>query len=418
MEYWKSKLEEYTERCDFQGLPKSTCKLNGHLNEQRPYGRKNAVINGSIFKQLTSITNGSSLRLPAFITLAWHKTLHVYGSGIHTITATNLASYNRKLIPLILDHSRPETNILKEIEVEMKNAFAENLSLDPSELWDSFCDGLILWGDADNINVKINVPLILNLKLRQNNEAFDIMISYNFNLFETTLIDGILDYFGTAVEKLVRGEYQNLMLSSIDFLPKEQQNRIEKWNDETTGNFSETKRLHHLVEEAAEATPQKVAVICQETCLTYNQLNQKANQLGHLLHFKEGVKVEQFIALFLDKTETLLMTILGIWKSGAAYIPIDPTYPDERVKFILEDTSAKIVITNERHKERLSRIFNEDKFKLTIMDVEKLFAMAERESVDNLNIPLKSTQLAYVTYTSGNFIVKIIGFISLTMLSF
>lgn len=395
MQYWKSKLEEYTERCDFKGLPKPT--YNGHhAEEQQPYGQRNAVINGSTFKQLSALTNRSYLRLPAFMSLAWHKTLNVYGNGIHTITATNLASYNRKLVPLILDHSREETDVLKEIEMEMKNSFAENLGLDPSELWESFCDGLILWGEAD-YHIKINVPLILNLRMRENNEAFDVMISYNYNLFETTLIDGILDYFRTVVEKLVHGEYQ----SSIDFLPKEQKDRIEQWNDQTTGHFSESKRLNHLVEEAAEATPNKLAVVCQETRLTYKELNEKANQLGRLLHFKEEVKVEQFIALFLDKTETLLMTILGIWKSGATYIPIDPTYPDERVKFILEDTSAKIIITNDRHKERLLRVFADEKFKLKIMDVEHLLAMAEKEPVDNLDIPLKSTQLAYVTYTSG-----------------
>lgn len=401
MEYWKSKLEEYTERCDFRGLPKPISKLNA--KEQWPYGHKNAVINGSIFKQLSAIANRSNLRLPAFISLAWHKTLNVYGNGTHTITATNLSSYNRKLVPLILDHSRDELDILKEIEMEMKNSFAENLSLDPSELWESFCDGLILWGDAD-YHTKINVPLILNLRVGQSNEAFDIMISYNCNLFETTLIDGILDYFRTVVEKLVLEEHRNSLVSSssIDFLPKEQKNRIEQWNDETTGNFSETKRLHHLVEEAAEATPDKLAVICQETSLTYKEFNGRANQLGHLLHFKKGVKVEEFIALFLDKTEILLMTILGIWKSGAAYIPIDPTYPDERVKFILEDTNAKMIITNERHMKRLFRVFAEYKVELEIINVGNLFAMAEKEPVDNLNLPLKSNQLAYITYTSGN----------------
>lgn len=394
-------MEEFTERCDFQGLPKPTSKLNGYIKEQQPYGHKSTVINGSIFKQLSAITNKSYLRLPAFISLAWHKTLHVYGNGIHTITATNLSSYNRKLVPLILDHSRDEMDILDEIEIEMKNSFSENLSLDPSELWESFCDGLILWGDAD-YQVKINVPLILNLRIGQSNEAFDIMISYNCNLFETTLVDGILTYFGTVVEKLASEQLENLILSSIDFLPNEQKNRIERWNDETTGNFSETKRLHHLVEEAAGSTPDKLAVICQETRLTYKELNERANQLGHLLHGKEGVEVEQFIALFLDKTETLLLTILGIWKCGAAYIPIDWTYPDERIKFILEDTNAKMIITNERHRERLSRIFSDEKFQLKIMDVEILLAMAEKEPVDNLHLSLQSNQLAYVTYTSGN----------------
>lgn len=407
MEYWKSKSEEYTERCDFRGLPKSTCAINGYLKEQRPYSHRNTKLNGSTFKQLFAI-NKFHLKLPAFVNFAWHKTLHVYGNGIHTVTATNLATYNHepKLVPLILDHSRhSEVEILKEIEIEMKNSITNNLTLDPSELWDNFCDGLILWGDEDFF-MKLNVPLVLKLKLGQNNDAFDIMISYDHNLFDSNIIDGILDYFVNVVEKLVNEGHQKLMLPSINFLPPEKQRKqIEQWNDESTGNFSETKRLHHLVEEAAEATPDKSAIICQKTCLTYKELNGRANQLAHYLHFKEGVKVEQFIALFLDKTEALLITILGIWKSGAAYIPIDSTYPDERVKFILEDTNAKIIITNERHRQRLLTVFSEDKFDLQIIDVESLFELAKNEPMDNLNIPLESTQLAYVTYTSGNYLI-------------
>lgn len=403
MEYWKSKSEEYTERCDFQGLPKSTHSLNGYLKKEVPYTHRNSVINGSTFKQLSAVTTKSNLRLPAFINLAWHKTLHVYGNGIHTITAT-LASYNQvlKLVPHIFDHSKhPEADILNDIETDMKNSVTKNLTLDPSDLWDNFCDGLIIYGDSHFL-IKANVPLILKLKVGQKNDAFDIEIAYNAHLFNTTIIDGILSYFRSVVEKLSNGACQNLMLSSIDFLPEEQKKRIEEWNDATTGSFSETKRLHHLVEEAADATPEKLAVICEESSLTYKELNERSNRLAHFLHFKKDVKIEQFIALFLDKTEILLMTILGIWKCGAAYIPIDPTYPDERVKFILEDTSAKIIITNERHRERLCKIFSEDKFKLKIMEVESLFKMAEKEPANNLNIQLESTQLAYVTYTSGN----------------
>lgn len=401
MEYWKAKSEEYTERCDFQGLPKTTGTINEHRKENDfTFGHQKSVLTGSTFKYLSAIPNKSYLRLLAFINLAWHKTLHVYGNGIHTVTVTTLDSHKeRKLVPLILDHSRhSDVDILKDIENEMNNSVTKNLTLDQSEIFENFCDSLILWGDADLLK-KLNIPL--KLRIKKAKAAFDIMISYNCNLFNETLINSIVEYFRSVVERLVNGGYQHLKLSSIDFLPEEQKKRIEQWNDATTGPFPGTKRLHHLVENAAEATPDKLAVICQDTYLTYKDLNGRANQLAHFLHFKEGVKVEQFIALFMDKTEILLITILGVWKSGSAYIPIDPAYPDERVKFILEDTNAKLIVTNARHSKRLSEVFREEKFKLQIWDVENLLTKAENEPVDNLNIPLRSTQLAYVTYTSG-----------------
>ena len=148
----------------------------------------------------------------------------------------------------------------------------------------------------------------------------------------------------------------------------------------------------------------KVAVVCEERKITYGELNTQANRLARYLH-STGIQAEQIVALFLDKSEMLIVTILGVWKSGAAYVPIDPTYPDERVRFVLDDTEAQVIIASSRHAERLERQIIGDR-KLCIIHLEPLLTFLAQDTskfpAHNLDdLPLTSRQLAYVTYTSG-----------------
>lgn len=148
----------------------------------------------------------------------------------------------------------------------------------------------------------------------------------------------------------------------------------------------------------------KIAVVCNERELTYGELNAQGNSLARYLR-SIGILPEQLVALFLDKSEKLIVTILGVWKSGAAYVPIDLTYPNERVRFVLDDTTARAIIGSNRHVERLQREVIGDR-KLCIIRLKSLLASLAQDSskfpAHNLDdLPLTSQQLAYVTYTSG-----------------
>ena len=120
---------------------------------------------------------------------------------------------------------------------------------------------------------------------------------------------------------------------------------IYEWN-KTERPYPEDKTIHELFEEQVERTPDNIAVVYEDKQLTYSALNQKANQLAHYLRQNYEIKGDDLIALCLERSEFMLIAILGILKSGAAYVPIDPNYPDERISFILTDTRAKVVITN------------------------------------------------------------------------
>ncbi|CAF2107000.1 unnamed protein product [Rotaria magnacalcarata] len=172
---------------------------------------------------------------------------------------------------------------------------------------------------------------------------------------------------------------------------------IDEWNN-TARDFPELNTqttIHKLFEEEAEKSSVKVAVVYEDVQLTYRELNEKANQLAHYLRSICDIHPDDLVALCLDKSELMIVSILGVWKSGAAYVPIDPTYPDERIEFIMQDTKAKIVIVNKKH---MKRFLSYDMIKI---DVDSLSATVNGHKKDNMLPMCSSTNLAYVIYTSG-----------------
>lgn len=155
--------------------------------------------------------------------------------------------------------------------------------------------------------------------------------------------------------------------------------------------------IHRLFEEQVEKTPDHIAVIGMENealcmaSLTYRELNRKANQLAHQL-IERGVKPNCIVAIMVERCIEMVIGLLGILKAGGAYLPIDPDYPDERIRYILADTGAKILLSTRSLKEKITikkeMIYLED-YKRPAMIPEK-------------NPATTSLNLAYIIYTSGS----------------
>ena len=182
------------------------------------------------------------------------------------------------------------------------------------------------------------------------------------------------------------------------------------------------KTIHQLFEDQVAQTPDNIAVVYEDKHLTYQELNAKANQLAYYLinHYK--INPDDLIALCLDRNEYMLIAMLGTLKAGAAYVPMDPSYPDERIKHILQDTKTQLVLTNEVHTERLE-VFSDvmhtrqvnlasdhiDNNLMIGMGVKGVLAIdSEILKKQLLLYPnknkrgiTKDTNLAYVIYTSG-----------------
>ncbi len=158
--------------------------------------------------------------------------------------------------------------------------------------------------------------------------------------------------------------------------------------------------LHQLIEKQAALTPDAVAIIHEARSLTYQGLNQRANQLAHYL-VTLGVKAEQLIGICVERSPEMIVAFLGVLKAGAAYVPIDPTYPEARRQHILADANVEITLTQTD----LAPMMAADGNQLICLDAaDSMLAQQSQENLgqENLGISLRDEQLAYVIYTSGS----------------
>jgi len=156
----------------------------------------------------------------------------------------------------------------------------------------------------------------------------------------------------------------------------------------------EDKTIQELFEEQVLLTPDKVAAVFEKSCLTYDVLNKKANQLAYHLRAK-GVKQETLVAICVGRSLDLVVGLIGILKAGGAYVPLDPSYPTDRLKFILKDTQTPILLTQSNFKQ----MFEDYHGKVIFLD--EPWNDSSIDCDENLDPISKPNHLAYVIYTSG-----------------
>ena len=165
-----------------------------------------------------------------------------------------------------------------------------------------------------------------------------------------------------------------------------------EWNA-TEADYPSDVCLNELIEQQVERTPQSVAVVFEKKELTYKQLNQRANQLAHYLR-NLGVGPEVRVGICMERSLEMVVAILAVLKSGAAYVPLDPEYPKERLAFMLSDSQATILITTLQTKPRLPSTHANT----ICVDIE----CAIDQPVTNLSTLSSPDNAAYVIYTSGS----------------
>ena len=159
--------------------------------------------------------------------------------------------------------------------------------------------------------------------------------------------------------------------------PEELDMVLNKFND-TAAEYPKEKTVHQLFEEQVEKTPDKTAIIACDRTLTYSELNEQANKIAHSL-IEKGISVGDIVAFKLTRKSYLIAAMFGILKSGAAYMPIDPDYPPERIEYMLLDSNATSCI-----------------------DEENIFELLNNSDVSNPSVQMTSESICYCIYTSGS----------------
>lgn len=221
-------------------------------------------------------------------------------------------------------------------------------------------------------------------------EQLGLMIEYNTDIYDDSLIHRMFIHFENLLTSAMDNEAQNLNndhtisnLGEIDFLTREEKKQLVYESNDTETDYPSDKTIVELFEEQVRNTPENIALVFENIELTYRELNEEANQLGAYLRETYTIQPDNLIAIELEKSEKMIVAIIGVLKSGAGYVPIDLEYPEERIDYIKEDTRIKVTIN-----ELFFKNFKEDNTKRILPK-------------NNLPIISRPDNLAYIIYTSG-----------------
>ncbi|AUX45571.1 peptide synthetase [Sorangium cellulosum] len=237
--------------------------------------------------------------------------------------------------------------------------------------------------------------LIVTAQEQEDDERLSLKVEYNRDLFEHDTMFMLLEH----IEVLLRGALKDpeRRLSKLPILTEAERRRIlVEWNSNSAMD-PPRERIHVVFEEQARRAPDAVAVVFEGEQLTYAELDRKGNQVARLLR-KLGVGPDGLVGISMERSVDMIVAMLGILKAGGAYVPFDPSYPVDRLAFMLEDTQLRVVLTHER----LASWLPGDGVEVVRFDADKALIDDQPEGkVDPL--PGEGPEnLAYVMYTSGS----------------
>jgi len=237
----------------------------------------------------------------------------------------------------------------------------------------------------------------LTLELLVSENGINGLFKYQTNCFSKQVIKRIQASFLTFIDNISYEPECNL--KEINLISTEEQNDLINTLNQTKANYPSDQCIHQLFEQQVNLNPDAIAVVYQEQTLTHQELNQQANQLAHYLIENGAVKPDDFIGVCIDRSLEMMVAIMAILKSGAAYLPLDPSYPKERLQYMIGDSNLSLIIAMEKFSEL---IYSEGVEQLCI-DAESNLNDLSTYSTDNPQITGQSVNdLVYAIYTSGS----------------
>ena len=235
-----------------------------------------------------------------------------------------------------------------------------------------------------------NYPLTL---LVSPGKQLSVMILYDAARFESHTIERMSGHLESIFNGIVTNP--QLTVGEVPLLSEvECHQLLVEWNN-TASHYPQDKCIHQLFEAQVTRTPDAIALVFEEQQLTYKQLNQKANQLAHYLKTL-GVSSEVLVGLCVERSLEMVVGLLGILKAGGAYVPIDPSYPQERLTYMLSDSAVSLVLTQQKMLAQLPAL------QADVVFLDKDWEVIEQNSDRNLHNDVQPENLAYIIYTSGS----------------
>ncbi|MDB9515934.1 amino acid adenylation domain-containing protein [Roseofilum reptotaenium CS-1145] len=391
-------------------------------------GTESFQLSKELTQKLHALSQESGCTLFMTLLAAWSSLLYRYSKQSDILVGTPIANrQHQEIEPLIgffantlvmrtqFKEGQTFADVLKGVRQTAIEAYSHQdlpfeqlvMELEPSRSlsYNPLFQVMFVLQNADMGNLELPEVSCSQLERSSVVAKFDLTLSmqetedglmgygkYNRDLFEGATIGRWMGHFQVLLESIVANPQQQV--EKLPLLPENEGHQIlVQWNDTTT-DYPQDKCIHQLFEEQVERTPDAVVVIFENDQLTYRELNGKANQLAHYLQ-SLGVEPEVLIGICVERSIEMIIGLLGILKAGGAYVPIDPNYPSDRLAYILEDSKARVLLTQEHLVNRFSG------YKTNVVCFEKNWDTSSGEK-NIQNGQVNSANLAYVIYTSGS----------------
>ncbi|MGG6293710.1 amino acid adenylation domain-containing protein [Leptolyngbya sp. AN02str] len=236
----------------------------------------------------------------------------------------------------------------------------------------------------------------LTLDISETDQGLEMEMEYSTDLWDGATIERMLCHLHTLLEGIVAPQALSHPIDRLPLLTSfEQQHLLTLGVPKAVPLLPNPPQcIHDWFAAQAAQTPDAIALTEADQHLTYRELDQRSNQLAHDLH-RQGIGVESRVGLYVERSLTTIMAILGILKSGAAYVPLDPASPPERLAFILADANISLLLTQ-------SDLIDSLSLAIPAMCLDTAMQEANAANAAPLHLPVRPDNLAYIIYTSGS----------------
>ena len=238
-------------------------------------------------------------------------------------------------------------------------------------------------------------PFDLTLAMENTADGLIGVWEYNTDLFEASTIERMMGHFVTLLAGIVANPQERISQLSLLTAGESQQILVD-WND-TDADYPASDCIHQLFEAQVQRTPHAVAVEFDHQQLTYQQLNNQANQLAHYLQ-SLGVGPEVFVGIYLERSLLMIVGLLAVIKAGGAYVPLDPDYPLQRLAYICEDSRINLLLTQET----LLKTLPVEGEGVKAIALDRVSEELKAQSQENPVSAVQPENLCCLLYTSGS----------------
>ncbi len=396
-------------KCDFEPLTLPEKKSSEHsegvsrfyqidqtvFTAGRHYARSNRLTDTMVFLGafgilLSKYTNQEDILSSVVLTNRTHgETQNVTGMFVNTLpvmlpvsgSTAEYFSYIREMVSNLFEYQElPFLNIAEAVGMQDKNA------VNTSFVYQADGKKTLTIGETAFTSEWIDTHTAkfdLTFELTPNENGCGLRIEYNSGKYEDSLIDRLFASYVQILNQLSTETVADISVLSDE----EYQKVIYEFND-TAVEYPKDKCVHELFSEQAARTPDKTALIFEDKEFTYRQLDEMSNALAHFLREK-GVQADEIVPIVAKRSWHVIVAMLGVLKAGGAYMPVDPTYPDDRIAYMFHTANCRLALT----------FGFKNKLDIDTVDLDSFDFTANTTPIKNINF---AENLCYIIFTSGS----------------